>query len=809
MDFDTSFDEYTDGKKFIALVVSDNEDDYNSSVDSVDEEEVEEEHIEAHKVSGTDRVCVSAPATQGGKTSAALRKPIGGNPALLNSGASPKVSTVNASVSVSSLVKPKSEEKKRWSFMSNHSSSSSSNNAKKRWSTLSTFTIDSGNNSKEAKESKENRDSKFLKRVSTHSSLSSHRRTSVISTGTVATSGTNSVNDSTDHITRSPSRSLKRSSTGSSLRQLFGLIAISDDSKENAKNLHKISDKDNFKVPSKVLTGHSYYSKPMMQTERRNSNFRAPLAPIVNETSRQRHSVMIGNNNYSDYHSDYNKLNNGDGQRFHTHSPSISSLSSMVSQGSKWKFWKKGGGNSLSRSSSNQSLNANAKNPHSSNMVNSGFGESKMRPKSSFSDFHKSIFSHSNSSGNAIDSGNDAASVISGSVSKRLSTSNMSINGLKHMTSQSSLKHKTSHSSLQRFKTRRRSSNTCGPDDSSVSSHNTSTSQGPQISLPVPDQTSRDKIRAKLKNSTSLLSLSSSTPVIMKDYDESLLQQILEYSDVKHIIDDYKKLPSLKNATQLTTHVWRSKNGPDPVIYKKLPLGTLEDVTYSKQMCLQELKMLRLCNGTTGLPILLKSYVVRESSPDEFYKDGKLFLFLVLKDHGTPLSGVNLNSWFQILRIFWQCVTVLYVAETKFQFEHRNLTLDHILIDKKLNVTLCDLKSSRAQQGPNESVLFTRLDHPLFFQGGGDYQFEIYSFMRSILAESHSWDSYEPKTNLLWLHYFCVKMFRKYDNKLSGTEREKMSKLAQFLDPSITSKRGVFKRNDADIRTCGDLLRFK
>lgn len=623
--------------------------------------------------------------------------------------------------------------------------------------------------------------------------------------------GTNSISETNEHSARSPTTSLKRSSTGSSLRQLFGLIAISDDNKENSKNSTKNkADKENFKIPTKTSIGRSFYSKPLGQTERRNSNFRPPLAPIVNETSRQRHSVMLGNNNnYNQYHNDKNS------QRFHTHSPSITSLSSMVSQGSKWKFWKRNSGNgsggdenSLSRSSSSQSLSLNGKNPSYALNTSNGYVENKTKHKSSFSDFHKSIFSHNNNSATVNDSCKDSSSTISSSLSKRPSSSNMSMVGLKHMTSQSSLKHKTSHTSLQRFKTRRKSNNTSGPDNSSVSSHNTSTSQGPQISLPVPDQMSRDKIRAKLKNSASLLSLSSSTPVTMKDYDESLLQQILEYSDIKHIVNDYEKMSSLKTAQRLTTHVWKAKEAEDAVIYKKLPLATLEDVTYSKQMCLQELKMLRLCKGTTGLPYLLQSYVVRESSSDEFNKDGKLFLLLVLKDHGIPLSGVKLTSWSQIQKIFWQCVTILYVAEAKFQFEHRNLTLDHILIDKNSNVTLCDLKSSRAEQGPNESVLFTRLDHPLFFQGGGDYQFEIYSLMRSILAESHSWGTYEPRTNLLWLHYFCVKMFRKYEY-MGGSERDKMTKFAQLLDPLITSKRGIFKRNEADIKTCGDLLRFK
>lgn len=742
MDYDTSFEEFADGKKFIAVVVSDNEDDYNSWEDSGPDEEVK------------------SPVGSSSVRSMA----VGG--VLSASGTPGKVGLVK------SKGEEKEREKKRWSFMSNHSSSSGT--AKKRWSALSTFTLDS--DTRHSRESKD-KDAKFIKRVSTHSSLSSHKRGSIIS------------NSENEQCAKSP-HSLKRSSTGSSLRQLFGLIALNDENKEN----HGKSDQT-LKQPS---ANTSKVKHSVVQAkERRNSNFRAPLTPVVNEANRQRHSVMLGNNGYANYSMSTVATSRENGSGFHTHSPSISSLSSINSSSSKWRFWKRGNNNSLSRSSSSQSLNV----AHENGSMN----DSKVKNRSSLADLHKSLFPHSNNSGgNGSLDLNDNCSIASSTLSKRPTSSNLSINGLKHRSSQSSLKHKTSHSSLQRFKTRRKSNNTGGGGDDCSSSN----SQGPQISLPVPDQVSRDKIRAKLRNSTSLLSLGSTTPVVMKDYDEALLTQLLELCDIRHVVNEKDIMASLADSRKLTSHV-RSPRKNEAVVIKKLPLGTLEDVTYSKEMCLQELKMLRLSKGTTGLPWLLHSYVIREKI--EQGNDTRLFLMLVLKNHGNPLSTVNLTSWSQALHIFWQCVTILYVAETKFQFEHRNLILDHILVDRNLNVTLCDLKCSRAQMGPNEPVIYTRLDHPLFFQGGGDYQYEIYKLMRFILAETCSWDSYEPRTNLLWLHYLCVKLFQRYENKLnkSGSARDKLSKLAQLVDPSASTKRGLFKRNEIDVKTCGDLLRFK
>lgn len=746
MDYDTSFGDFADGKKFIAVVVSDNEDDYNSWEGSGPDEELKS------------------------PLNSSIRSTDGG--VVVSGGTSGKVA----------VVKSKCEEKKRWSFMSSHSPSSGT--AKKRWSALSTFTMDSGTaHSRESKE-KESRDAKFIKRVSTHSSLSSHKRGSIISnvSGVVSSEG--------DQGTKSP-HTLKRSSTGSSLRQLFGLIALNDDNKENNAK----SERESFKQPSANASKSVHQNA--QPKERRNSNFRAPLTPIVNEANRQRHSVMLGNNGYGNYSMSTVATSRESGSRIHTHSPSISSLSSINSSSSKWRFWKRNKNTSLSRSSSTQSLNPT---PDTSSI-----NENKVKNRSSLADLHKSLFSHSNNNGgNGSGEFNDASSIASSTLSKRPSSSSLSINGLKHRSSQSSLKHKTSHSSLQRFKTRRKSNNNCGNGDDCSSTN----SQGPQISLPVPDQVSRDKIRAKLRNSTSLLSLGSSTPVVMKDYDDALMAQILELCDTKHVVDERDIMPSLADSRKLTTHVWSSRKD-ETAIFKKLPLGTLEDVTYSKAMCLQELKMLRLAKGTTGLPRLLHSHVIREEIDQD--GDAKLFLLLVLKNHGSPLSTVNLTSWSQALHIFWQCVTILYVAETKFQFEHRNLILEHILVDKNLNVTLCDLKCSRAQMSPDQPVIYTRLDHPLFFQGGGDYQYEIYKIMRFILAETHSWDSYEPRTNLLWLHYLCVKFFQRYENKLhkSGSARDKLGKLAQLVDPSTSIKRGLFKRHEIEIKTCGDLLRFK
>ena len=41
-------------------------------------------------------------------------------------------------------------------------------------------------------------------------------------------------------------------------------------------------------------------------------------------------------------------------------------------------------------------------------------------------------------------------------------------------------------------------------------------------------------------------------------------------------------------------------------------------------------------------------------------------------------------------------------------------------------------------------------------QPGGDYQFDIYRKMKEV--NKNSWEQFQPKTNILWLHYMLDKM---------------------------------------------------
>lgn len=582
----------------------------------------------------------------------------------------------------------------------------------------------------------------------------------------------------------------KRSSTGSSLKQLFNKIDINDTTRSsNKENASQVQQSEN-RIPSpKRLLKQSH-------TKVTNAKFRTPLRPISNQSTLSRDERIRDFglvNPRSGDNSKWRSPNSDKRASSHVHSPSVTSIDSFSSSvsSSKWKFWKND--NLLSRSLSSRSINVQAPNAAQSKPTN------QLHKKSSIASFQNSIFGSGNHTQKKRDSGfvmPDHQSTKE--LNHKHSSSNLSFR---------SLKHKTSHSSLNKLKIRRKG-NTQELNDQAKSTC--------QISLPVPDQVSKDKIQLKLKNSTSLASLSSEiTPINTLDYNDSILQQILQLCDVSYILHDLSEAQSLNlimlnsNSVQLSHNFWKTYHNDTQasIICKKISLGTLSDLTTSNLISLHELKSLRFLQGTTGVAHLLQAYIMPS---DQTRDDHDLVLYLFFKDHGTPLSGCPKIDYRQALSIFWQCVSILYVAESKFQFEHRNLTLDHILVDSRGNVTLIDLKCCRFVSINTNKAFYTRLDHHFFFQGQGNLQFEIYESMRSLLSQPTSWATFEPRTNLLWLYYLSMNLLKMARNsggsRVSNHEESILIKLAHLLDPARRQSSKIFKRKDPSIRTCGDLL---
>ncbi|KAL3241513.1 protein kinase ALK1 RNJ42_02627 [Nakaseomyces bracarensis] len=771
---DTSFEEYVKGNNnVLALVVSDNEDDYDSSVDSVSDNTITTE----------------------------VEQPIESSPI-------PKPTVVIPKLRVND--REKSSSSKRWSFISNHSSSSL-----KRWSMLSSIPSEPSNRSVSGPKDASKR-------------LSSASNFSVDSMGldNVAKRHTSSDKNSIP--------SLKRSSTGMSLRHLLNKIVPDDSDKASSIN----SEKENILVNKETVT-------PM-----KSSSNRVPLRTVTNEhTAHRSKSRMSLNKSRHSVH--FNPANTDET----TVSSRLSKSSSITSLSSKLKFWKRN--SVISSSASSRSLRI-------SEPTDFTVMDSSMRTKTSFSDLHKSMYS----SQHYITSFPQETPEINRYVkehpqsrlnpvllNKKKSGSSLSINnGLKHFSSSSSLslggiknksshssmnvKHKASHSSLHKLQKNRRKSNN-GDDRSSISSNTASSiNTNYQISLPVPDQVSREKIRNKLKNSTSLLSLNSSIPVFKKEFDESLLQEILTYCDSQQVIDNLRYtddeiigiLKSLGSASKISNNVWKSdKVGPlseKNVIFKKIDLGSLDDITYSKKAtALHELKVHKYTSDIPGLTKLLRAYVVTSEIANPAGMDNddlnSLYLILVMRDHGIALSSlVPIDNWRISATLFWNTVAVLANVEQKLQFEHRNLLLDHILVNPMdYSVTLCGLKSSRFQQDDMNTIAFTRLDDPIFFQRNAtDNQYDLYSTMRLYLSENSGGQTntnhpvcakFEPRSNLLWLHNLSRRLLTETDDSKNQVIKEQMFKINSLIDPTLLSRRSMLKRPENDIKNVSDVLRWK
>lgn len=429
---------------------------------------------------------------------------------------------------------------------------------------------------------------------------------------------------------------------------------------------------------------------------------------------------------------------------------SVMSQSSMTSLNAKWKFWKR----------KNESIDQGFQAPANS-----------MRNKNSLSDLRKSIFQ------NSLLSSTDSIAEIK---------SRRSHSSLKNQSSHSSLKHKGSHPSLKKLRTRRNSS--IASSDSSL----------PQISLPIPDQVSRDKIRTKLRHSSSLMSINSNLfggSVIIaetEEYDESVLQSMIDLCSTKKVLP-YSLSPKLKQSDRFIYF-----DESDNSIYKIVPLDDDNaECNMTRQMRLKELQLAVLMSGTPGFCSILNTKIVKRE------EDQSLFLIYHMKDHGKSLNDKIIKEKYkfsshEIKEILIQCIRALYVAETKFQFEHRFLTLDHILMDSQGNITIIDYKLSRAAYG--SQVLFTRLDHPLFFESKKDYNFVLQWLRKTVLVEH--WSSFNPKTNIVWMNYIITKLLQ--NSSEPNVRNPVVETIYHCLD--LSKPRKIWKRNEGFVESCVDIV---
>ncbi|ODQ77679.1 hypothetical protein BABINDRAFT_163391 [Babjeviella inositovora NRRL Y-12698] len=175
----------------------------------------------------------------------------------------------------------------------------------------------------------------------------------------------------------------------------------------------------------------------------------------------------------------------------------------------------------------------------------------------------------------------------------------------------------------------------------------------------------------------------------------------------------------------------------------------------------------------------------RSNSSENARPDGfsatQMFLVIELEYAGTDLERFPVQDWQQASRIFWLVARTLALGEVEHKFEHRDLHWGNITIKEHVNyqklaemdvamgedptateleVTVIDFTLSKLKL--DTQVVWKPLDDPELFTGKGDYQFEIYRFMKADYLQRArrngvDW-SVDLKSNVYWLHYLADKL---------------------------------------------------
>ena len=210
-----------------------------------------------------------------------------------------------------------------------------------------------------------------------------------------------------------------------------------------------------------------------------------------------------------------------------------------------------------------------------------------------------------------------------------------------------------------------------------------------------------------------------------------------------------------------------------------------------------------------------------ENSRPSNFPPSQTYCVIHLAHHGQDLESHQITTWSEAAHIFWSVVRILSTGENTCEFEHRDLHWGNILIDRSkedeilerlldnlnledekagldggwggVKVTLIDYTLSRARVDDIlGSIARYGFEDETLFEGKrnfsrdmideGDYQFDIYRQMRTIVSDENgaNWSEYRPATNVLWLHYLANKLLygKQLPTPVSRLSARNQSKLA-------------------------------
>jgi len=178
----------------------------------------------------------------------------------------------------------------------------------------------------------------------------------------------------------------------------------------------------------------------------------------------------------------------------------------------------------------------------------------------------------------------------------------------------------------------------------------------------------------------------------------------------------------------------------------------------------------------------------------------QMYIVFQLSHGGTALEDFEIKNVEEAVSIFQQIAFGMAVAESRYEFEHRDLHVGNVLIrrleDASMNqskcckfelrgdrlklpmngveVTLIDFTWSRATHTDEFThqplALYSDLDaDPELFEGQGDIQFDVYRDMSKLAPKiPKRWRIFYQKSNVLWLVYLHRKIFEKLPKRCRG-----------------------------------------
>lgn len=235
------------------------------------------------------------------------------------------------------------------------------------------------------------------------------------------------------------------------------------------------------------------------------------------------------------------------------------------------------------------------------------------------------------------------------------------------------------------------------------------------------------------------------------------------------------------------------------------------------------------------------------------YAADQLWAVIEMQDAGTDLEqiveGADCAPIWEVWDVFWQVVLSLAKGEEGAEFEHRDLHLGNICVNRRhankemnldvkrklgftgIETTIIDYTISRCRM-QDDSIAFLDLDRDsALFEGDSteEYQYDIYRYMRGVMyldsaysfptekevsQSGRNWEQFHPQTNLVWLHFMLYKLLEQMQwpsSKRAPPKRMKekhklwkracdleyvLSKVQELLDPGAICENGLRSARD-------------